>query len=83
MRLVLAAFLALSAAFVSAGDAARPRVAGEIVFASERGSTLDNSDYIGVYAQERVYYPDLSVEEGIRIFLTGGMSLPGRIEGKS
>jgi uncharacterized membrane protein len=34
---------------------------------------------IGVYPKERVYYPDLSVEEGIRIFLTGGMSLPGRI----
>jgi uncharacterized membrane protein len=37
---------------------------------------------VGVYARERVYYPDLSVEEGIRIFLTGGMSLPGRIGSK-
>ncbi len=37
---------------------------------------------IGVYAQQRVYYPDLSVEEGIRIFLTGGMSLPGRLDSK-
>jgi uncharacterized membrane protein len=37
---------------------------------------------IGVYAQERVYYPNLSVEEGIRIFLTGGMSLPGRIDSR-
>jgi uncharacterized membrane protein len=34
---------------------------------------------IGLYDRERVYYPDLSVEDGIRIFLTGGMSLPGRI----
>ncbi len=48
MRLVLAAFLALSAAFVSVGDAARPRVSGEIVFASERGSTLDNSELYSV-----------------------------------
>jgi uncharacterized membrane protein len=31
----------------------------------------------------RALFPDLTVEEGVRIFLTGGMSLPGRIEGKS
>jgi uncharacterized membrane protein len=37
---------------------------------------------IGLYDRERVYYPDLSVEDGIRIFLTGGMSLPGRIRSK-
>lgn len=37
---------------------------------------------VGLYPRERVYYPDLSVEEGIRIFLTGGMSLPGRIDSK-
>jgi uncharacterized membrane protein len=30
--------------------------------------------------RERAFFPDLSVEEGIRIFLTGGMSLPGRIK---
>ena len=35
---------------------------------------------IGIYPRERVFYPDLTVEEGIRIFLTGGMSLPGRID---
>lgn len=29
--------------------------------------------------RERAFFPDLSVEEGIRIFLTGGMSLPGGI----
>jgi uncharacterized membrane protein len=34
---------------------------------------------VGVYPEERVYYPDLSVEDGVRIFLTGGMSLPGRM----
>ena len=44
-----------------------------------------NHLYIGdvrIYPQERAYFPDLSVEEGIRIFLTGGMSIPGRIEHK-
>jgi uncharacterized membrane protein len=32
--------------------------------------------------RNRVFFPDVSVEEGIRIFLTGGMSLPGRILNK-
>ena len=32
--------------------------------------------------RNRVFFPDVSVEEGIRIFLTGGMSLPGRISNK-
>ena len=32
--------------------------------------------------RNRVFFPDLSVEEGIRIFLTGGMSLPARISNK-
>ncbi len=27
-------------------------------------------------------FPDLTVEEGIRIFLTGGMSLPGHVVSK-
>jgi uncharacterized membrane protein len=45
-----------------------------------------NHLYLGdvvMYLRSRALFPDLSVEEGIRIFLTGGMSLPGRIEGKS
>ena len=29
--------------------------------------------------RERALFPDIPVDEGIRIFLTGGMSLPGRI----
>jgi len=32
--------------------------------------------------RDRVFFPDVSVEEGIRIFLTGGMSLPARISNK-
>jgi uncharacterized membrane protein len=38
-----------------------------------------NHLYLGdivLYAPDRVFFPDLTVEEGIRIFLTGGMSLP-------
>ena len=45
-----------------------------------------NHLYLGdvrMYPRERAIFPDLSVEEGIRTFLTGGMSLPGRIESKS
>jgi uncharacterized membrane protein len=39
-----------------------------------------NHLYIGdvlIFPRERAVFPDLDVEEGIRIFLTGGMSLPG------
>ncbi len=41
-----------------------------------------NHLYLGdivLYPRNRAFFPDISVEEGIRIFLTGGMSLPGRI----
>ena len=41
-----------------------------------------NHLYLGdivLYPRDRALFPDLSVEEGIRIFLTGGMSLPGRV----
>lgn len=31
---------------------------------------------IGVYPRAQAFYPDLSVEEGVRVFLTGGMALP-------
>ena len=42
-----------------------------------------NHLYLGdvvLYPGARVFYPDMTVEEAIRIFLTGGMSLPGRIQ---
>lgn len=57
-------------------------------FTLERGSGPEamvavyvptNHLYLGdvfVYPRGRAMYPDLSVEEGIRIFLTGGMALP-------
>ena len=42
-----------------------------------------NHLYLGdvvVLPRDRVSFPDLTVEQGIRIFLTGGMALPGRIK---
>ena len=44
-----------------------------------------NHLYLGdvvVYPREQVIFPDLSVEEGLRIFLTGGMALPSRLSGE-
>ena len=35
---------------------------------------------IAVYPRSQAFFPDLSVEEGIRIFLTGGMALPGALK---
>jgi uncharacterized membrane protein len=44
-----------------------------------------NHLYLGdikLYPRASAFYPDVTVEQGIRIFLTGGMSLPGRIESR-
>ena len=41
-----------------------------------------NHLYLGdvfVYPRSQASYPDLSVEEGVRIFLTGGMALPSSV----
>ena len=41
-----------------------------------------NHLYLGdvfIVPQDRVSYPDLTVEEGIRVFLTGGMALPRQV----
>jgi uncharacterized membrane protein len=41
-----------------------------------------NHLYLGdvlVYPRSHVAFPDISVQEGIRIFLTGGMALPGQV----
>ena len=37
---------------------------------------------VAIYPRSSVFFPDLSVEEGIRIFLTGGMSLPDTVRTK-
>jgi uncharacterized membrane protein len=45
-----------------------------------------NHLYLGdvlVYPRDVVCYPNVTVEEGIRIFLTGGMALPDRLTSKS
>lgn len=44
-----------------------------------------NHLYLGdviVYPRSSIFFPDVTVEEGIRIFLTGGMSIPDLIRGK-
>lgn len=60
-------------------------------FTLQRGATPEsvvavyvptNHLYLGdvfVYPRAQVLYPDVTVEEGIRIFLTGGMALPNRL----
>jgi uncharacterized membrane protein len=43
-----------------------------------------NHLYLGdivICPREQAIFPDISVEEGIRIFLTGGMALPPRVRG--
>jgi uncharacterized membrane protein len=60
-------------------------------FALDRGHGVEslvavyvptNHLYLGdvaIYPRENTFFPDVSVEEAIRIFLTGGMSLPAKI----
>ena len=45
-----------------------------------------NHLYLGdvvICRRDDAFFPDLSVEEGIRVFLTGGMTLPARIQENS
>jgi uncharacterized membrane protein len=45
-----------------------------------------NHLYLGdviICTPDRVVFPEISVEQGIRIFLTGGMALPGRMRARS
>jgi len=81
---------------VMVDDQARGLVMGFLTkeFTVERQGTQEplvavyvptNHLYLGdvvLVPPSRVSFPDLTVEEGIRIFLTGGMSLPGRIASK-
>jgi uncharacterized membrane protein len=44
-----------------------------------------NHLYLGdilLIERDRAMFPDITVEEGIRIFLTGGMALPPRVRGR-
>lgn len=77
-------------------DPARGLVMGFLTkeFTVDRGSGPEammavyvptNHLYLGdivMYPRGRAFFPDVTVEEGVRIFLTGGMSLPGRISRK-
>jgi uncharacterized membrane protein len=45
-----------------------------------------NHLYLGdviVCRPERASFPEMSVEEGIRVFLTGGMGIPEKVRAKS
>ena len=45
-----------------------------------------NHLYLGdivICARSRATFPDITVEEGIRIFLTGGMALPSQVKGRT
>jgi uncharacterized membrane protein len=45
-----------------------------------------NHLYLGdivLVPQERISYPDMSVEDGVRVVLTGGMSLPDRVRAQA
>ena len=45
-----------------------------------------NHLYLGdvvICRRDNAFFPDLSVEEGVRVFLTGGMTLPAQIADKS
>jgi uncharacterized membrane protein len=78
-------------------DARRGMVMGFLTkeFTVERRGTQErmvavyvptNHLYLGdvaLYPRESVFFPDLTVEEGIRIFLTGGMSLPDQLAGRA
>ena len=37
---------------------------------------------VAIYPRSSVFFPDVTVQEGIRIFLTGGMSLPDSVQAK-
>ena len=80
---------------VAIEDSRRGRVMGFLTreFTLDRGQGPEdmvavyvptNHLYLGdvlVVPKEQALFPEISVEEGIRIFLTGGMALPGRVRG--
>jgi uncharacterized membrane protein len=78
-------------------DAARGDVLGFLTkeFTIDRGQGPEelfavyvptNHLYLGdviVCSPAQVWFPDITVEQGIRTFLTGGMALPGRMRARS
>jgi uncharacterized membrane protein len=77
-------------------DAARGFVLGFLTkeFTVERGGSMEpmvavyvptNHLYLGdvvICHRDKASFPDITVEQGIRIFLTGGMALAGRIRAR-
>ena len=77
-------------------DARRGMVMGFLTkeFTVDRGNGTEslvavyvptNHLYLGdvrIFPRASVFFPDITVEEGIRIFLTGGTSLPDRVSGQ-
>jgi uncharacterized membrane protein len=77
-------------------DARRGMVIGFLTreFTIERGAGAEpmvavyvptNHLYLGdvmIYPSDQVLYPDVSVEEGVRIFLTGGVALPSAVKSR-
>src|ERR671910_369637 len=77
-------------------DAARGFVLGFLTkeFTVDRGQGPEvmiavyvptNHLYLGdvlIYPRERASYPDITVEQGIRLFLTGGMALSSRVRAR-
>lgn len=65
----------LTREFMLAGPAGQPRPMAAVYVPT-------NHLYLGdvlVFPRERLQFPDLTVEDGVRIFLTGGMALPGHV----
>lgn len=65
----------LTREFTLAGPGGQPRPMAAVYVPT-------NHLYLGdvlIFPRERLQFPDLTVEEGVRIFLTGGMALPGGV----
>ena len=49
----------------------------------QRSSSVDRESEISMSSRDRALFPDRSVEEGVRMLLTGGMSLPDHVRGRA
>jgi uncharacterized membrane protein len=61
-----------------AGDGAHSGLGGEMVAVYVPTNHLYLGDIV-ICRRDQISFPDLTVEQGIRIFLTGGMALPGNV----
>jgi uncharacterized membrane protein len=56
----------------------RPGVSEELVAVYVPTNHLYLGD-VAIYPRTSIFFPNISVQEGVRMFLTGGMSLPDRL----